>query len=289
MMSETASRTTLLVPSDIAAHRIFEAALSGESIPVPYRDEMERAFGEDFSQVRAYLGQGDALAAFGVDAATRGEDILFAFREPTREQVAHELAHVVQSRRAAAPAHGLNHPDDPAEREANQVAARAAAGHRVEINEAPAALIQCVWPTDLNAAEKNTLQGTAVPPSFDAAWSNPHWRPIYEKWAVVRHAQENPAFLAEAEEYRRTPTPLVAKRLYDTYINDNPPGRTPINIDDGTRQRVGQAIQALDQRGRGARVMAPNTLFDEAYGEIQGLLRLSYAGFVADARGAGGH
>src|SRR5262245_19554422 len=69
----------------------FDAAVSGGGGPVPFRQDMERAFGQDFSGVEAHLGKGAEMASIGALAATRGERIAFASTRPDRETVAHEL------------------------------------------------------------------------------------------------------------------------------------------------------------------------------------------------------
>ena len=109
---------------------------------MPYRAAMERSFGQDFSGVQAHLGRSSEMAALGAHAAAQGEHVAFATGNPSRELVAHELAHVVQQRYAgsvAADQHKgeVSDPEDASEREADQVAAQVAAGERVTVREAP--------------------------------------------------------------------------------------------------------------------------------------------------------
>jgi len=112
--------------------RIFASATHGAGGSVPFQADMEHAFGEDFSGVSAHLGQAQAMNALGAHAATQGEAVAFATMNPDRELVAHELTHVVQNRRAGgsqvAGKSQLSDPGDAAEREADQVAAKVAAG-----------------------------------------------------------------------------------------------------------------------------------------------------------------
>jgi len=125
----------------------FRAATSGAASEVPFRPEMERSFGEDFSGVRAHLGGSSraGLDALGANAAARGDAIAFATATPDRALVAHELTHVVQQRR-----HGgggvqgkaaLSEPGDRAEAEADDVASRVIAGERVTVSAAPSGAI----------------------------------------------------------------------------------------------------------------------------------------------------
>lgn len=120
----------------------FAAATSSEGGDVPFRGEMERTFGQDFSGVRAHFGRRAEMAALRAHAATDGERVAFAGTAPDRKVVAHELAHVVQRRQAggaAVQAGALSARRDPAEQEADQAADRAAAGQAAPIGARPAA------------------------------------------------------------------------------------------------------------------------------------------------------
>jgi Domain of unknown function (DUF4157) len=96
-------------------------------VAVPYRREMEAAFGRQFGDVRAHLGRASEMSLLGAEAATRGAEIAFRGSHPSRETVAHELAHTVQrdrgNRGASSGAANLSHPEDPAELEATRAAA----------------------------------------------------------------------------------------------------------------------------------------------------------------------
>lgn len=124
------------VGGDPAAH--YQAATSGAGQAVPFQAEMEAGFGgADFGSVRAHLGQASELAAIGAEAATAGDgQIAFADAQPSKETVAHELAHVQQARNAgggAIQARGpVSSPSDPAEREADAAAAVVASGGVVD-------------------------------------------------------------------------------------------------------------------------------------------------------------
>ena len=106
----------------------------GQPLPSPTRDVMEAEFGHDFSQVRVHADSQAAEAAGAVDANafTLGNHIVFgtsrwAPQTPSGSRLlAHELAHVLQQ--PSGPyldGEGLNisHSHDPAEREAEAVAA----------------------------------------------------------------------------------------------------------------------------------------------------------------------
>jgi hypothetical protein len=88
---------------------------------------MERLFGEDLSSVKAHTGAAHSLAQVGARAAAQGESVAFASTTPGPSLVAHETAHVIQQRRAGSGAVAWSReessPDDPAEREAEDIAA----------------------------------------------------------------------------------------------------------------------------------------------------------------------
>ena len=116
---------------------VFGAAASGPAAEIPFKQEMESAFGEDFSSVKAHLGQGSAMASIGAHAATQGETVAFGTNSPNKELVAHELTHVVQNRRdgtqEVAGKSQLSSPGDASEKEADLVASKVASGERVSM------------------------------------------------------------------------------------------------------------------------------------------------------------
>lgn len=102
----------------------FAEATSGPARELPYRGEMERAFGQSFDGVQAHLGDPAAergLAALGAAGATMGSTVAFRTPNPSKELVAHELTHVQQNRQGFETA-------GSAELEARTVGAGIAAG-----------------------------------------------------------------------------------------------------------------------------------------------------------------
>ncbi|MEM7129323.1 MAG: DUF4157 domain-containing protein, partial [Chloroflexota bacterium] len=79
----------------------------GRPLPEPLRQEMEGAYGQDFSTVQVH--EGTLASRFGAKAITQGTNIHFApdayrpDRQQGRQLVAHELAHVVQQRLGRVP------------------------------------------------------------------------------------------------------------------------------------------------------------------------------------------
>jgi nucleoid-associated protein YgaU len=126
------------------AQRAFRSATSGSASQVPFRAEMERSFGQDFSSVRSHAGAEarPGLDALNANAAAQGESIAFASASPDRALVAHELTHVVQQRQGGGGGvqnkGALSDPGDHAEREADDVAQRVVAGERVSVGTSAA-------------------------------------------------------------------------------------------------------------------------------------------------------
>lgn len=120
-----------------AMARVFGAATRGTAGEIPYRAEMEQAFGTDFSSVRAHMSRPAEMAAIGAHAATSGNEVVFASANPGREVVAHELAHVVQQGAATVSRDAVSSPADRSEREASDVARQVVAGRQVRVSAAP--------------------------------------------------------------------------------------------------------------------------------------------------------
>lgn len=125
---------------------------SGATNVVPYRAEMERAFGEDFGSVRVETGA--ALGSIGAVGAARAEVVAFESAQPDRGVVAHELAHVVQHQRAgsATPSAAVEDADSAAEQEAELVAACVVAGERApKVRYVPTGQIARIRPSRVPA------------------------------------------------------------------------------------------------------------------------------------------
>lgn len=135
----------------------FEMATRGSNQSVPYRADMEAAFGERFHDVTAYVGRPREMAMLGAVAATQDTRIAFRDVHPSRETVAHELVHVVQQRQTGAAASGparLSEPNEPAEQEATRLAARVAAGQSVSVRQRGSGLARQSEPPRPGAAPR---------------------------------------------------------------------------------------------------------------------------------------
>jgi hypothetical protein len=132
---------------------------------VPHQEQMEAAFGQDFSFVQAYTGQRDAMDSIGASAATRGNTVAFADEAPIPWLVAHELTHVVQQEKAGggdvAAKATVAPVESAAEREADAVADRVARGEPAgEITAQPTNMIYRFAPNHHRHATVDGLAGS---------------------------------------------------------------------------------------------------------------------------------
>jgi outer membrane protein OmpA-like peptidoglycan-associated protein len=125
-----------------AINRLLSRRDGGQPLAPQTRAEMERSFNADFSEVRIH---DDATARAGADeigaeAFTHGDDIYLADGASSPRTVegksllAHELAHVVQQRRASGRQSSLiSEPGDRFEADADQAAASVGAARPVQV------------------------------------------------------------------------------------------------------------------------------------------------------------
>lgn len=102
-----------------------EAGLAGGGSELPHRAALESGFGVDLSAVRAHTSDTavQASRAIGAEAYTYGTDIAFTTASPSKDLVAHEVAHVIQQQAGAGPAGGVGAAGDGFETEADRAAA----------------------------------------------------------------------------------------------------------------------------------------------------------------------
>jgi hypothetical protein len=104
---------------------------------LPFRAEMERSFGESLAEVAVETNR---PLPRGAIAAAERERIIFSEKAPSKDTVAHEVAHVMQYRRAQPSTNAaLGSRGDPAEIEAGNAARAALAGRAVTIQQTPTA------------------------------------------------------------------------------------------------------------------------------------------------------
>ncbi|MBN1147932.1 MAG: DUF4157 domain-containing protein [Anaerolineales bacterium] len=103
------------------AGRIASRGIASPSSMIPHKAEMEQAFEQDFSHVRAHTDAKahNASIELGAEAYTLGNDIAFSDSAPDKGIVAHELAHIVQhGTSSGAQASETTSKNAPTEREA---------------------------------------------------------------------------------------------------------------------------------------------------------------------------
>jgi len=111
-----------------------DLGLRDEGTKLPYKDEMEQAFGADLSHVKVHVSK-EATEALNAEAFTVGSDVVFEQPSPPKETVAHEVAHVVQQSEGvatkASEASGLSE----LEREADAAAKAVVSGRTPEVRK----------------------------------------------------------------------------------------------------------------------------------------------------------
>jgi len=128
----------------------------GGGTSVPFKGQMEQAFGQDFSGVQAILGDGQ-LGGLGMGAAAEGEQLRFADSRPSPDVVGHELAHVVQQRQSGPGAASTSQPGDSAERDADLAGQAAARGQNAQVRAGATGRVQANWLTDIGSAIGNAV------------------------------------------------------------------------------------------------------------------------------------
>lgn len=137
----TALPNRLLQAGNTAVSELLNRLESGKPLESEVRNKMERAYGEDFGDVRLHDdAQSTAAAeAISAEAFTSGDDIyLGRTAQPVESEagnalIAHELAHVTQNRRAERVETGrVSKPGDRFEQVADIAAHRAVEGQRAD-------------------------------------------------------------------------------------------------------------------------------------------------------------
>jgi Cytotoxic/Domain of unknown function (DUF4157) len=128
---------------------LFEAATAKGGTAIPHKAQMEQAFGRPFDDVTAHLGAKEPLHAMDAEAAASNKRLAFDSHDPSPQQVAHELAHVEQDRKAGGGDSGVHASGAVSERgsaselEAERVSSLVGSGQQApSITAAPDAGIQ---------------------------------------------------------------------------------------------------------------------------------------------------
>lgn len=137
----TALPNRLLQAGNKAVSELLSRLEGGKALESEVRNKMERAYGEDFGDVRLHddaqsLAAAEAISA---EAFTSGDDIYMGRSAPPVDSdagkalIAHELAHVSQKRRAERVETGtVSKPGDRFERAADVAAHKAVTGQRAD-------------------------------------------------------------------------------------------------------------------------------------------------------------
>ena len=127
--------TGALVPDDgDQVHAAAAHGTSGAAAALPYRDQIQRAFGHhDVSQIQAHVGgpAAEGATAMGAQAFATGQHVGFA-ASPDLHTAAHEAAHVVQQRGGVSLKGGVGQAGDSHEQHADAVADAVVAGGSAE-------------------------------------------------------------------------------------------------------------------------------------------------------------
>ena len=146
----------------------LESVAEQAATPLPYREQMERAFSTDLGDVRVQLGGGQAEAALdaaNAHAATLQDRIVFGTDAPSPDLVAHEVTHVMQQHRSQETTSAEDAGARPSpEQEAKSLAKMAARGQRVEVAASAPSGVPQLDPRDKRGVDTPST----APPSVHA-------------------------------------------------------------------------------------------------------------------------
>ncbi|MEO1268793.1 MAG: DUF4157 domain-containing protein, partial [Myxococcota bacterium] len=160
--------TDALVSEPIAeAQDLTQEALAlarqGQRRPLPFKEPLENYYGVDLSRVECYFGPSaaEACAKVGAKAFSAGNIIAFASDNVTYDEVAHEVAHVIQQGghgqdggMAAGGELAMSMPNDAVEQEADAMTAEGIRGIAARQGRQPTQLARLV---DVNGTQPDVL------------------------------------------------------------------------------------------------------------------------------------
>jgi hypothetical protein len=117
-----------------ATQELAAQATSGSGSSLPYLSEIEALFGQSLGHIQAHLGgeAGESSRAMGAAAFASGDQIVFRDANPSKELVAHEVAHIVQQGAGQGPSGGVGKQGDSLEKNADEVADRVKKGESAQ-------------------------------------------------------------------------------------------------------------------------------------------------------------
>jgi len=147
------------------------AAAKGPASPLPFKAELEAAYGVSLAGLSAYLSQQEALAKISARAAYADRRVFFADRAPAKELVTEEVGHYIQEEGAGVGSPGTSRTSDPAETQARAAAAGLAGGDSTAakaLASQPVAPSKSVQLRHISAAPTTATKPKAVfPKGFD--------------------------------------------------------------------------------------------------------------------------
>lgn len=117
-----------------ATQELAAQATSGSGGKLPYLSEIEALFGQSLGHIEAHVGgeAGASSEAMGAAAYATGDKIVFRDANPSKELVAHEVAHIVQQGAGQGPSGGVGKEGDALEKNADEVADRVKKGESAQ-------------------------------------------------------------------------------------------------------------------------------------------------------------
>jgi len=180
-----------------------EAAQEPRRGPVPYKQELEAAFGGELGDVEAWFNATEMLGELGASAAAIGGKLYFAESSPDKELVAHELAHIAQGRKLGGGGAGVSDSGSGAEQEASAAAEAAVRGESVDV--------QAPLSADVHRNEDDKTKVPAPKTDGKAATPGSDGKPPPEKLPLPAPAADPHAgAIAAAEAEVKTQTERMA-------------------------------------------------------------------------------
>jgi hypothetical protein len=249
-------------PADAFAH-----ATSGAGSELPYRPQLESAFGADLGGVTAHLGGTEAqqgLSGLGARAAAHGNSVAFAEASPSLGLVAHETAHVIQQGASGGggvqrkPV-GVSAPGNDAEARADAAADAVVAGLPVpDVGTAPA--------DDIHRAVE-TSGGSWSTPTYSARASGTGAVGDRVGCSIELHFTPNELVEAPADGIGITQSVKSMKSTTrggarDTFAPPSDPGKAMVTLGAGSGdpgRGIDRNIYPSDPGGPGGARAIPNT------------------------------
>ncbi|MBK9370745.1 MAG: DUF4157 domain-containing protein [Deltaproteobacteria bacterium] len=226
----------------------------------PYRGELEQAFGEDLSGVDVQVGAASALSPLMADAAAGDEALQFASANPSKEDVIHEVTHLVQDRRQGTNSREVSTPDQAGEVEAEQAVAAVQRGEAVEVGEPkPAEISRKAWYShigDFASGAWGGLKDTVTGLSTMGQGLNNLVNPAMWVFAPEKTAQSWNTLTTTTKAVYAEPS-IVWEAFKEPFVKDWNEGRPGAAIGRGVFEVASLPVRAkgLDKLAKGSKVL----------------------------------